>query len=326
MSAVVIMFTIIAILLFAGKLRDTNLDLEAFMVKVSLTNFVATAIGAANTSIPLRILPLGASVTFGVGSTTGNSYRKDLRDTLVQAGHEVNFVGRRKNGDFVDNDVEATSGFVISQIANSAGTAAPMFLPNLALIEAGTNNCNSGQPVPDAGENVTRMIDGIFESSPGVTVILALILENKIAEQDACRVDINKQYTNVLAPRYEQSGARFVLIDMRSEDGPMTADLFDTRHPNDVGYRKMAVVWNKGILAALEKGYITPPAQNGIPLDGESGTSAASQASNNPVMGQNSPGDPFAVAQMAGAVLVYRGSFVNYSLVVLGLMWHMLLW
>lgn len=246
-------------------------------------------------------MPLGASVTFGVGSTTGNSYRKDLHDTLVQAGHQVNFVGRRKNGDFADNDVEATSGFVISQIADSASIAAPMFQPNLALIEAGTNNCNSGRSVPDAGANVTRMIDGIFKASPGVTVILASILKNKIAEQDACRLDINKQYTDVLAPRYEQAGAKFVLVDMRSQDGPTTADLFDTRHPNDVGYGKMAVVWNQGILTALEKGFITPPTENGIPLDGETGASSSSHASKGPMMGQAGSGSPIVVVQTAGA-------------------------
>ncbi|KAK3943430.1 hypothetical protein QBC46DRAFT_377787 [Diplogelasinospora grovesii] len=56
---------------------------------------------------------------------------------------------------------------------------------------------------------------------------------------------------------------------MRSSQGPTTADLNDTRHPNDVGYQKMAVVWNQGISEALSKGYITNPAENGIPADGE---------------------------------------------------------
>ena len=132
-------------------------------------------------------MPIGASVTFGVGSTTGNSYRKPLRDMLVQAGHQVNMVGRHKNGNFPDNDVEATSGFVIAQIENSAQVATPMFLPNLVLVDAGTNNCNSGRTVADAGANVTRMIDDMFKLSPGVTVLLATILKNKNAEQEVCR-------------------------------------------------------------------------------------------------------------------------------------------
>ena len=68
-------------------------------------------------------MSLSASVTFGVGSTTGDSYRKDLDDLLVANGNTVSYVGREKNGNFTDNAVEATPGFIISQIADLANTA-----------------------------------------------------------------------------------------------------------------------------------------------------------------------------------------------------------
>ncbi len=69
----------------------------------------------------------------------------------------------------------------------------PKFKPNLVLLDAGTNNCNAGGTVPDAGKNVTAMIENIYALSPGVTVILATILVNSQADQDACRVGINAQ-------------------------------------------------------------------------------------------------------------------------------------
>lgn len=47
--------------------------------------------------------------------------------------------------------------------------------------------------MPDAGTNVTNMINGIFAQSPGATVILTTILVNSVAEQDACRVTVNSQ-------------------------------------------------------------------------------------------------------------------------------------
>lgn len=206
-------------------------------------------------------------MTFGVGSTTGNSYRKDLRDTLTAAGHQVNFVGRNRNGDFADNEVEATSGFVISQISASARTAAPMFLPNLVLIEAGTNNCNGGSLVKDAGANVTSLLEDLFKLSPDVTIVMATLMANKVAAQDACRMDVNKQYQEVVS-RLQGQGKKIVLVDMRSPDAPTTADLADSRHPNDRGYEKMAKVWNKGIETAVSKGFVGQPAENGIPLDG----------------------------------------------------------
>ncbi len=75
--------------------------------------FPAAPAAPAASAVPLRIMPLGASVTFGVGSTTGNSYRKRLRGLLVAANQTVNYVGDRQNGDFADRDVEAVPGFVL---------------------------------------------------------------------------------------------------------------------------------------------------------------------------------------------------------------------
>lgn len=53
--------------------------------------------------VPLRILPLGASITWGYLSSTGNGYRKPLRDKLRFEGWEVDMVGSKSNGDMVDN-------------------------------------------------------------------------------------------------------------------------------------------------------------------------------------------------------------------------------
>src|SRR5690242_5279196 len=50
----------------------------------------------------LRILPLGASITWGEKSTDGNSYRKHLRDQLRFDGWNVNMVGSRSNGTMND--------------------------------------------------------------------------------------------------------------------------------------------------------------------------------------------------------------------------------
>ncbi|KAF9870899.1 GDSL-like Lipase/Acylhydrolase [Colletotrichum karsti] len=208
--------------------------------------------------VPLRIMALGASVTFGTGSTTGNSYRKDLQDLLVAKGMTVAYVGTRANGNFADNAVEATGGFRINQIADSADKAVPMLKPNLVLLDAGTNNCNKGGDFPDAGANVTAMINKIYQQSPGSTVILTSILANKVPEQDACRVKINEQF-NSLAAQFQQSGAKFGFVDMRSPEAPNLNDLNDTRHPNDGGYVKMANVWAKGIQDVMAKGFITAP-------------------------------------------------------------------
>ncbi|KAB5555043.1 SGNH hydrolase-type esterase domain-containing protein [Coniochaeta sp. 2T2.1] len=223
--------------------------------------------------VPLRIMPLGASVTYGVGSTTGSSYRKDLRDLLIAANQTVNFVGTHENGNFTDNDVEATSGFVISQIADAAATAVPKFLPNIVLVDAGSNNCNQGGTVPGAGLQINALVDDIMERSPGVTVLLATIIINTVPEQEACRVDINRQYELYVAQegRAQQDRKKLLLANMTSPRGPTMYDLADGRHPNDVGYAKMAKmakIWFDGIQRAIALRFVTARVENGIPADG----------------------------------------------------------
>ena len=53
--------------------------------------------------VPLRILPLGASITWGVNSASGNGYRAPLRDRLTSAGWEVDMVGTKQHGNMTDN-------------------------------------------------------------------------------------------------------------------------------------------------------------------------------------------------------------------------------
>ncbi|CAG8948760.1 hypothetical protein HYFRA_00001882 [Hymenoscyphus fraxineus] len=206
-------------------------------------------------------MSLGASVTFGVGSTTGNSYRKDLLDLLTskKVSPTIQYVGDKKNGNFSNNAVEATNGFTISQIAGLANTAVPEFQPNLVLLDAGTNNCNKGGTVPDAGQQVTDLITKIYAQSPGSTVILTSILVNSKADQDACRVDENRQFTDLVATM-QAAGAKLVYVDMRGPGGPLVGDLADGRHPNDNGYVKMANIWFGGIQEVVGKGLLVEPA------------------------------------------------------------------
>ena len=51
----------------------------------------------------LRILPLGASITNGYKSSSGNGYRKPLRDQLRFMGYEVDMIGSLKTGTMKDN-------------------------------------------------------------------------------------------------------------------------------------------------------------------------------------------------------------------------------
>jgi len=53
--------------------------------------------------VPLRILPLGASITWGQGSSDGNGYRNYLREFLTRTGASVDMVGNVHSGTMEDN-------------------------------------------------------------------------------------------------------------------------------------------------------------------------------------------------------------------------------
>ncbi|QMW26734.1 hypothetical protein G4B84_001979 [Aspergillus flavus NRRL3357] len=125
----------------------------------------------------LRIMPLGASITYGYQSTNGNGYRRWLRQQLRHAGWWVNMVGSNPNDTSTmnDNEVEATSGFRVDQVTQQAERPIPQ-QPNLILINAGTNDANQYHDttvdVYKTGERMGALLKRLFDAIPGTTIIL----------------------------------------------------------------------------------------------------------------------------------------------------------
>ncbi|MEU6439574.1 hypothetical protein [Streptomyces sp. NPDC047046] len=57
----------------------------------------ASAHGSSAAPAPLRVMPLGNSITWGVGSPSGNSYRGFLWNQLTADGYPLDFVGSVRN-------------------------------------------------------------------------------------------------------------------------------------------------------------------------------------------------------------------------------------
>ena len=88
-----------------ASLRCGILSLEVtlltYMFPVSLSEIPNTT---------LRIMPLGGSITYGVGSSTGNGYREPLFDILVAQGYSLDLVGSRRSGSMNNNHHEGWRG------------------------------------------------------------------------------------------------------------------------------------------------------------------------------------------------------------------------
>ncbi|KAF4968093.1 hypothetical protein FSARC_4454 [Fusarium sarcochroum] len=206
----------------------------------------------------LRVMPLGASITQGYKSTDGNGYRKWLRAQLRFRGWKVNMVGSKQDGTMADSDNEGHPGWMIESV-HGAWTESKWMQPNLVLINAGLNDCNTGGDPSKAGERTKSLVDDIFDSVPGVTVILSTLLRNGDPTRDACSDDISKQIRSVAAG---YKGARIGLADVRSvmsmsDMGP------DNDHPTDAGYKMFAGVWWDAI-SKIEDRIQAPVAVTGI--------------------------------------------------------------
>ncbi len=219
---------------------------------------VAAAVPASAAAHPdaasLRLMPLGDSITWGVGSSTGNGYRASLWNALAGEGHALDFVGSGRNGTMSDPDNEGHSGWLIEQIAGIADSTLATYRPNVVTLMIGTNDLNRNNQVPTAIDRLHSLVDQITNDVPGVTVLLASLIVSTDPVEEPYRPAFNQQVPGIVSA--EQSAGKHVgFVDMSALT---TADLSDSLHPNDSGYQKMADAFNAGVQAADAAGWITP--------------------------------------------------------------------
>jgi len=213
--------------------------------------------GAAGAEI--RIMPLGNSITRGVGSTDLNGYRKPLYQALMAAGYNFDFVGSQTDGNFPDPDHEGHGGWhadttgtndILGQVYNWL-TANPA---DIVLLHIGTNDITVGGE--DANE-VSDILDEIDRFSTDIKVILAFIIDRQTHSPATIQfnTDVNDMAQNRIA-----TGDDIIIVDMESALDYGT-DMADDLHPNDAGYAKMADIW----FNALDS-IISPPVITSSPI------------------------------------------------------------
>ncbi|WP_030316594.1 SGNH/GDSL hydrolase family protein [Streptomyces sp. NRRL B-3229] len=207
----------------------------------------------------LRLMPLGDSITWGVGSPSGNGYRGFLRDQLAAEGHAPDFVGSGRNGTMSDPDNEGHSGWRIDQITGIADSVLARYRPNVVTLEIGTNDLNGNYQIPTAPDRLRALIDRITGSAPDATVLVGTVIISTSGTEEANRPAFNARIPGIVQDA-QAAGKHVRLVDMSALTG---ADLADALHPNDTGYRKMADAFNAGIQAADAAGWIKPPVSAG---------------------------------------------------------------
>ena len=115
---------------------------------------------------PVRILPLGDSITDGVPVAGG--YRAPLYQLLTNAGFKVDFVGNLSNNSAAglpDPNHEGHSGYRIDQIdAGFLGWINAVADPDVILLLIGTNDYGQGQDTAHATNRLDHLISRIAAS------------------------------------------------------------------------------------------------------------------------------------------------------------------
>lgn len=223
---------------------------------------VARRSGLSATVAKIRLMPLGDSITHGIGSSTGSGYRARLFDTLALSKRDVDAVGSQSSGDHQDPSHEGYPGWRIDQLSGIASCAVRSARPNVITIHAGTNDMNQQFDLARAPERLDALIDRAFSAAPEATVVVAtLIAASKPGLQP--RIDAYNAKLPGLVKARQAQGDRVKLADMSAVT---TADLAQPAHPSDRGYAKMADAFLLAILEAESDGWIGNP----VPGTGQS--------------------------------------------------------
>ncbi|NEP13816.1 MAG: SGNH hydrolase [Symploca sp. SIO2C1] len=192
----------------------------------------------------IKIMPLGDSITDGYFVPGG--YRIELWDHLTNRNYHFNFVGSQSNGpnSLPDKEHEGHSGWRIDQIHQMNRIWLAQFEPDIILLMIGTNDIAQGYGVQKASERLSQLVDDIFQKLPQVQLFVASI--PPIGEPSLNRQVI--EYNQAIAYQVEQQqaqGTRIFFVDLYSTIS--LEDLPDGVHPNQEGFRKMALAWDEAL-------------------------------------------------------------------------------
>ncbi|MCW1886667.1 GDSL-type esterase/lipase family protein [Luteolibacter flavescens] len=206
---------------------------------------------------PMRILPMGDSITEGSG---GLNYRAPLRTLLTNAGYEVDYVGTytANPGPLTDREHEGHSGWTIREIDAKVETwLAAIEDPDFVLLHIGTNDFGRRDDMANAIQRLDALVLKIATRRPHANIIVTNLMERGEPENGWIVAQFNPLVQGIVA-NHVAAGRKVHFLDMRSQV-PLS-DMPDQLHPNATGLGKMANAWFETIdsLSTPEGDFIAP--------------------------------------------------------------------
>jgi hypothetical protein len=246
-----------------GKIfgRELTIAIEGFKQKRTLRLAAISIVLLSCFSVravangPVKIMPLGDSITLGLGSTSSNGYRKPLYEALTDAGCNFDFVGSQTDGNFPDPGHEGHIGETASWLNQRMDGPIEYWLftyqPKIILYHIGTNDLRLGADVAAYAQDANKTLEIVYAFDPNIIVILAKIILTRDDDTVNARIHNYNLLLEDIAQSWADAGYSIIIVDMEHALNYVD-DMADYLHPNDAGYAKMAEVWYNALVGCLK--------------------------------------------------------------------------
>lgn len=215
---------------------------------------------ASAAETPLRVMPLGDSITDGFTVTGG--YRIPLWYMLQDKGivEGIDFVG--PNGWYIDGVADYNhagySGYTIADCPGRSGIynfidwLMEEYPADVVMLQIGTNDIISSYDLDHAGERLELLVDSILtylpedgmlyvSTIPYMDADVTTYTDAYTAEEMDAAVDAYNAQVREVVRKKQAEGKPIAQADVNAV--LTKADLSDGVHPSEDGYRKMAEYW-----------------------------------------------------------------------------------
>ncbi|MDX3582378.1 GDSL-type esterase/lipase family protein [Streptomyces europaeiscabiei] len=255
--------------------------LTALLLPLALT-FAPVATAADTTAAPVRVMPLGDSITGSPGC-----WRAVLWNRLRNAGHtDIDFVGTlgpQGCGQEHDGDNEGHGGELVTNAADQNLLPARLAatLPDIVVMHFGTNDVWSSIAPDRVLAAYTKLVGQMRASNPHMRIIVAQLIPLNPGSCSGCAqrvVDLNARIPDWA--RATSTGDSPVTVVDQWTGFSTATDTYDGVHPNAAGDDKIAARWFPALSAVLDAGVPGDPGDPGDPGGGQPACGAAFRAGN----------------------------------------------
>ncbi|MCZ7439289.1 cellulose binding domain-containing protein [Micromonospora sp. WMMC241] len=244
-----------------NRLRAALTAVTALLFLLALgPALVSTAPPAVAAAAPVRVMPLGDSITGSPGC-----WRAVLWNRLQSTGYtDVDFVGTlgpQGCGVTYDGDNEGHGGYLATNIANQ--NLLPGWLaathPDVVLMHLGTNDVWSNIAPATILAAYSKLVDQMRAANPATTVLVAKIIPMNPSSCPECgqrTIALNAAVDGWAAGK-TTAASPVVVVDQWTGFNTAT-DTYDGVHPNAAGDQKMSDRWYPALTAALHRTTPTP--------------------------------------------------------------------